>query len=276
MDCINFDQHFSDYTAQWVKENAAKYGNNYDRMEAAMPEVYIQWLNAPADWLDGAAPGTYFHQFADVAMLMDWYRAYFAEKVPVPDQLLERLTDLGPEAEAALLGLLTDEAVSHEARLTAISLLGEMESVLPMGLYIQWIQARGKDDERAEMAAEALVAMGRRIVGAVLASVDAATEYGRETFVDVLCNFPGEQAVYDLALSLFHAMPEKRALYASLLGKLGDDRAIEALRAALDDPELSYLDYIGLRNAIEALGGEISTERTFEGDPYFESLRRME
>ena len=79
-----------------------------------------------------------------------------------------------------------------------------------------------------------------------------------------------------LGLALLRERPEKTALFASLLGKLGAPRAIPALQQALDAPGIHYLDYLELRNAGEALGGDVRCERDFSGDPYYESLRRME
>lgn len=276
MNCMNFDEKFQDYMTEWVQENAAKYGNNYDRLEEKMPEVYLQWLNSPADWLNGVTPGTYFTQFDDVPQLVAWMQAYFANTIPVPDQLLERITDLGAPAEAALYKALTDDSAHKDARLTAITLLAEMDSVLPMALYIDWIAARKPEDDRADMAAEALAAMGKAVVQPVLDIVEKATEAGKETFIDVLSNFPGSDAVYELTASMFVQAQERRALFASLLGKLGDARAIPVLQTALDDVDLNYLDYIEIRNALEALGGDAPAERIFDGDPYYESLRRME
>lgn len=276
MQLINFDAQFEAYMASWVKENGATYGNNVDRMEERMPEVYLQWLNQPADWLEGSTPGDYFSRFGDAGMLAKWMCAYMEKSIPTPDQLLERITALGAPAEAALLSLLEDEAAPEEARLTAITLLSEMESLAPMALYIRWIESRAVRDDRADLAAEALEAMGRQVVAPALAAAKTASEQGRETLLDVLCNFPGEEAIFDLALSMFHARRARRALHASLLGKLGDARAIEPLRKALDDPDLPYLDYIELRNALEACGGDAPPERAFDGDPYYESLKRME
>ena len=276
MNCINFDDRFEQYTTEWVKANAAKFGNNYDRMEEKMPEVYLQWLNHPADWLDGVSPGVYFTQFDDALMLIEWMCTYFECKVPVPDQLLERITALGLSAEEGLFALLSENDAPIDARLTAITLLSEMESTLPMALYVEWIANRMAEDDRAEMAAEALTAMGRAVVQPVLVAVQNASIAGKETFLDVLCNFPGDDAIYQLAVSMFQTDQEKKAQYASLLGKLGDERAIPILADALNEQALSYLDYIELRNALEAVGGEAPIERAFDGDPYYESLRGME
>ena len=83
------------------------------------------------------------------------------------------------------------------------------------------------------------------------------------------------ERVYELCMSKLRNSPEYRAFYASLLGKLGDPRAIETLTSFLTLSDLTYLDYIEIANAIESLGGEVDTEREFTGDPYYESLKKM-
>ena len=60
MKCIDFDQQFERYTRKWMEENAEKYNNNMDVIEAMMPEVYMQFLSEPADWLDGESPESFF------------------------------------------------------------------------------------------------------------------------------------------------------------------------------------------------------------------------
>ncbi|MBQ3305509.1 MAG: hypothetical protein IJH03_13355, partial [Clostridia bacterium] len=69
--------------------------------------------------------------------------------------------------------------------------------------------------------------------------------------------------------------PDQRALYASFLGKLGDPRAIDAMKPFLTLTDIGYLDYIELRNAIEELGGDPGEERTFYGDPDYEAMRNI-
>lgn len=71
----------------------------------------------------------------------------------------------------------------------------------------------------------------------------------------MLSNFPGNEQVFQLAMRLFRENPERRALFAGYLGKLGDERALEPLMQAAQDDRVRYLDYIELRNAIEELGG---------------------
>ena len=53
--------------------------------------------------------------------------------------------------------------------------------------------------------------------------------------------------------------------------RLGDTRALPALNQLAEAEGIRYLDYIELRSAIEALGGE-APAREFYDDPEYEAL----
>ena len=278
MNCIDFDRQFQRYTAEWVKRNGEKYKNNMDVIEDMMPGVYEEFLSKPAPWLDGAAPGTYFEQFDDAGELVAWLCEYMEKGVPVPDVLLERITEMGGAAEDVLLALLGREDATDEMRMTAVSLLGEMESVKPMGRYIGWIAALEPEDGRADLCdlcAEMLTSMGGAVVEPILDALPGATQAARDVFADILSNYPGDERIFELLMERFAHEQERRALFASYLAKLGDARALPALIEAAASQDINYLDFVEIANAIDELGGERPAEREFAGDPYYESLRRV-
>lgn len=275
MNCIDFDKQFERYTREWMEKNAEKYNNNMDVIEAMMPEVYMEFLGKPASWLAGESPESFFEQYDDAQMLVEWMCAYYEQDVPVPDLLLERITALGTEAEECLLRLPFGENVPHEAALTAISLLGEMESTAPMQAYVDFIAKLEEPDEKGDMCAEALLAMGAIVVEPILAALDSAKETGRDIFADLLSNYPGEERTFELLMERFAHCEDRHALFASYLAKFGDDRALPVLMAAALDDRTNYLDYVEIVSAIDALGGERPPERDFNGDPYYESLKRI-
>lgn len=275
MNCIDFDKQFERYTREWMEKNAEKYNNNMDVIEAMMPEVYMEFLGKPASWLAGESPESFFEQYDDAQMLVEWMCAYYEQDVPVPDLLLERITALGTEAEECLLRLPFGESVPHEAALTAISLLGEMESIAPMLAYVDFIAKLEEPDEKGDMCAEALLAMGAIVVEPILAALDSAKETGRDIFADLLSNYPGEERTFELLMERFAHCEDRHALFASYLAKFGDDRALPVLMAAALDDRTNYLDYVEIVSAIDALGGERPPERDFNGDPYYESLKRI-
>lgn len=275
MNCINFDSKFEQYMGVWMKNNADKYKNNMDVIEGMMPDVYMEFLAKPATWLGGKAPQDYFGQYDDAGMLVDWLCEYERKGVPVPDLLLDRISELGEGAEAPLLALLDDAGAPDAAVMTAISLLREIESTAPMQRYIERIAALTEPDERADMYAESLLSMGDAVIAPVLAALPSAGEAGRDIFADILSNFPGVEEGFALLLERFEHCEDRRALFASYLAKYGDDRALPALRRAAEDPHVNYLDFVEISSAIEALGGERPAEREFAGDPYYESLKHV-
>ena len=119
-------------------------------------------------------------------------------------------------------------------------------------------------------------AAGNEALPQMLQELPHANEAGKEALLDVLSNFPGNEQVFQLAMRLFRENPERRALFAGYLGKLGDERALEPLMQAAQDDRVRYLDYIELRNAIEELGG-VAPEREFDDDdPDYAALQGMQ
>lgn len=275
MKCINFDRAFERYMAEWMKENSEKYKDDMDVIEDMMPDVYLEFLKKPADFLDGVAPQDYFEQFDNADMLVNWLCDYIAQGVPVPDLLLERVTALGDPAEKSLLALVARDDLPEETQMTAISLLREMESKAPMQRYIDFIASLEEPSDKGDLCAEALMNMGESVVEPILAALSGAGQTGRDIFADVLSNYPGDERIYELMIERFVTRDERRALFASYLAKLGDERAIPMLKEAAQSPDINYLDYVEVVNAIEALGGERPPEREFSGDPYYESLRQV-
>ncbi len=275
MKCINFDRAFERYMAEWIKENSEKYKDDMDVIEDMMPDVYLEFLKKPADFLDGVAPQDYFEQFDNADMLVNWLCDYIAQGVPVPDLLLERVTALGNPAEKSLLALVARDDLPEETQMTAISLLREMESKAPMQRYIDFIASLEEPSDKGDLCAEALMSMGESVVEPILAALSGAGQTGRDIFADVLSNYPGDERIYELMIERFVTRDERRALFASYLAKLGDERAIPMLKEAAQSPDINYLDYVEVVNAIEALGGERPPEREFSGDPYYESLRQV-
>ena len=272
--CIDFDSRFADFTSRWMKEHGKEY-RNFDAMEADMPRVYMTFLNTPARWLDGVTPGAYFTQFEDPKDLVDWMVDYVRKGVPLPDLLLDQIQAVGKPCEKRLVALLKDESAPEEARMTAIGLLREMESTQPKMLYIDWQMNRPDRDDLCDNALESLKSMGACVVQPLLEALPRANDAGQEAMLDVLADYPGNEQVFQLALRLFRENRQRRALFASYLGKLGDDRALPALIEAAEDEKTGYIDFIELRNAIEMLGG-VAPDREFDNDPDYDALHGMD
>lgn len=276
MKCIDFDKAFSQFAMKWFREHSKEY-KNYDAMEAAMPDVYAKFLDTPADFLAGAKPGEYFEQWDDAKVLIDWMEDYFKQRVPVPDMLLNRIASLGEPAEKRLYALLQKERMPREARMTAVGLLREMESTLPMQLYISWQLRREAEDELCDAACESLVNMGEEAIDPMLAFLPDANDAGQEALCGVLSYYPQTaEKVLPVLLRLIRLPGANVAVLAGYLGRLGDEGALETLIDLALEEDLSYLNYIELRSAIEELGGDAPEREFDESDPEYEAMSRLQ
>lgn len=276
MRCINFDKEFQRYLADWMKAHAKEY-KNYDAMEDAMPQVYEQFLDTPVNWLAGAKPGEYFLQYDNPRQLVNWMEDYLKQRIPVPDMLMNRISELGAASEEALMALLEKERAPREAVMAAVTLLREIESEAPLARYVGWQAVRGEaEDELADNALESLASMGESAVAAMRAALPGATPAGQEALLTLLSKFPGNEQVFSTALALFKSRRDRVAVLADCLAKLGDERALPELKALAASEETPYLDYIELRSAIEALGGDAPEREFDEKDPAYEAMRGMD
>ena len=277
MRCIDFDKEFERYLTSYVREHGREY-RNYDAMEAAVPEIYEKFLDTPVNWLGGAKPGEYFSQFDQPRQLVNWMEDYMKQRIPVPDMLMTRISELGLAAEEALMNLLHKERASQEARMSAITLLQEIGSRAPMAEFIelQVTRADTEENELADHALESLSAMGKDAIGPMREALSRATPEGQQALLTLLCDVPGDENVFQTAMNLFEKRREWAAVLADCLGRLNDQRALPLLIARAASEETPYLDYIELRNAIEMLGGD-APERQFDAeDPDYEALRSMQ
>ena len=274
MKCIDFDVQFTKFAQEYIRAHKADF-KNMDEAEAQMPEIYMRWLNQRAEWLDGRMPGEWFEQYDDPQELVALAREYQKSNVSLPDQLLERISDLGDASVAPLMELAREYAQAPELAMTALNLLIEIGNSTPMDLCIEIITQAEAHQELSEVASELLLGLGGKVKEPILDRMNEADSSAKAVFLDVLCNFPGDDRIYNYVVDAFRTSFDQRALYASYIAKLGDARAIDTLREALELTDLNYLDYIEIVNAIEALGGEVEMTREFHGDPYYESLKDM-
>lgn len=274
MKLIPFDEKFHEYLHRWIQKNAARYPKPED-MEAQLPEVYLRFINQPFPWLEGQSPAGYFASFADPGQLIDLLKAYEEADMPAPDLLTDRLAALGEASVVPLMALVNDPSACSGLRITALNILIEIGTDAPMADCLNLVD-RGEPEELADVAAELLQSLGEKPVPEMLERLEGAKPRALATYLDLLCNFPGDQRIYDYTMREFLQRTGERAMFASFLGKLGDPRAIDALRMVMGMEDINYLDYLEIANAIEMLGGEAGDrDRDFSGDPYYESLRDM-
>lgn len=274
---IDFDKQFQRYMRTWLRQHKDEF-KHAEEVEARVPDLYQAWLDRPADWLEGETPNRYFYRYEEPGVLLGALLRYLAVGVGVPDPLLDRLAAFGEALQPHLLHILRGEVRlpeqldREEAYMNLLGLLQEVGGA-PVEDYLRWISEGGAV---AEAAGEALKNMGPNVVEPTLLALEEAAPEVQDCLLDVLANFPGDKRVYRSLVQRFQGTIEQKALFASYLGKYGDPEALDVLEEGLAREDMTYLDYLEIRNAIEELGGHVSADRDFSGDEFYESLKHLE
>jgi len=269
---IDFDQKFFEYAQGWI---AMRPNLTDKKIDESYNLIMLDWLNAPSSWLGGATPGTYFLKYDDPIELTAMVEQYVRAEIGVPEPLYNRIVSLGEGMADALTYVLTKKKSSAELKGTVLGMLMDIDSDKPISACIDIVCAEQGDEELRNMAVEVLSRKGEKALPTLLERYPNASKSAQMLILDVACNFPGDERIYTYIIEKLLHDPDNRALYASYLNKLGDPRAIEPLTKVLSLSDMRYLDYIELRNAIEALGGDAGEERSFDGDPDYEAMRNM-
>lgn len=271
MKIYDFDEKFFDYARTWM---ALHPGLKEDEVEQRYNEMMLGWLNAPATWLNGEKPGEYFNRYSEAKDLIKLLEEYFKRHIGLPEPLYSRIVACGEVCAPHLVRIAGDPDRDEALRGTALALLGDMEDALPRELCVELV-CSGNAEDLGDMAAERLKQCDDSVVDALMDRYDAASDYARMTILDVCARFPGHERVFSELVSGLTNRHDRRGFYAGLLAEYGDPRAVEPLKRVYALTDLSYLDYIEVRNAIDALGGDPGEERVYNGDPDYEALKGM-
>ena len=262
----------------YVADHLHKAGKLDEDAAGEMAEkLYAEWADAPCAALDGCSPRAWFARLDTPEALVEALTAYARADMEPPELLLDRFFDVGAVCAAPLEALARDGGESAALRAQALDLLNGLDEARAVRVATDAVLAAQESDAFCELAAEILAGrVDADIADRLLDGYDAAPDFARTLILEALCNFPGDARVYERMLEMLKNRPEQRADAARLLGRYGDARAIEPLKALLDLTDIGYYEYMEVRNAVEALGGEVENEREFYGDPDYEYLRELE
>ena len=262
----------------YVADHLHKAGKLDEDAAGEMAEkLYAEWVDAPCAALDGCSPRAWFARLDTPEALVETLTAYARADMEPPELLLDRFFDVGAICAAPLEALARNAGESAALRAQALDLLNGLDEARTVCVATDAVLAAQESDAFCELAAEILASrVDADVAARLLDGYDAAPDFARTLILEALCNFPGDARVYERMLEMLKNRPEQRADAARLLGRYGDARAIEPLKALLDLTDIGYYEYMEVRNAVEALGGEVENEREFYGDPDYEYLRELE
>jgi len=265
MALIDFDANYEGFVREWAKKNAEKLREG-DDPSVYSGEIYEQWLSLPIEEAGGLSPKEYFCRITP-PQAVDMLKGYRAAGVTVPMPLVDRLAE--DDCEGLLKGLLNDE--DEQTFAIAASLLEERQSGAHMGKLIEKLLDSRSGDGVKGLAIEFLSSHADDVKEELLSRAGKSLE-GDMLIADVLVHCKGDDRIYQLLVRLF--LSEKdNPLYSSYLGMYEDERALPLLMKRINHPEVGYVEFLELRNAIERLGGDPIPDRDFGFDPDYRLIK---
>ncbi len=271
---IDFEHKFAHYLESYIHDHHI----DGDDLEDVAPDVYLEWLDAPQDWLNGLSPNAYFGGM-DAVTLIKTLGQYMLSDITLPGPLLNRIADLREETYPLLILLLKNYSGENEdkIRTVVVRLIEEMDMEHPYDHYIDVIAQSAEQSDFSEACADELRNAGSSYLEPMVCAFEQAqNSYAMDCFLDILTDLPYDDRTFNYAMERFLLSDTQKAFYANCLGKIGNPKALPALEEAIRQEGLKYFDYVAIRNALEELGGEVDIERDFTGDRDYESLIDME
>ena len=279
---IDFHAKFTEEYMQWCLQHQQQLSQDEADTDDLYYEMYAEWLDQPKDWLNGASPRSYFADMREAPMLVSAFMEYILQEMEVPDPLIERLVQEKDAVYPIFLNILMEQSCSQEdiseeelleVRAQIIPLLGEMHKPHPYIRYIQLLQEQQEDTALAEELTEALMEVCTAYMPQLKEAYDNAMGYAKLAILDLFSRMKGAEEAYDLLVDELNRPGADIAFLANCLGRLGDARAVEALKELLYRPEIQYYEFKEVKNAIEELSGEEIEEMDFSGDPLYDYLK---
>lgn len=119
MKIYDFDSKFFEYAQTWMALHPTM---TEKQVEESYNEIMLNFLNAPAKWLGGETPGTYFNRYDQPKDLVKLLEEYDKRDIGLPEPLYTRIVALGETCAEALTRIAANTDRPESLRATAIAL----------------------------------------------------------------------------------------------------------------------------------------------------------
>lgn len=255
---IDFDALFDGKLARYMEENAGKYTEK--QWETLIPKLYKSFGETFLKIANNTPKG-YYAEMTD-AELVETLKAHVESDIPVSDFLCRELEVRKPDELLALL-----DSDNAELATIAINITGDNPKAFDAYFRILTGDA---DRETKDTVAEGLKSGADEAKERAIALYEEGIE--REYMLEILSRCKRkDDRIFDILMKEFR-LGEELPMHASYLAAYGDERALPVLLDYIDRDEINYLEYMELKYAIEALGGEYSRPRDFSDDQYYREI----
>ena len=265
MKLYDFDKSFEDFVNKWIKENRDKIQGD---PENYISELYEQFQSAEIPEI-GTTPIKYFREMTDDELL-NMLVEYMKSEINVADFLVEEIS--ARKSMIKKLQNLFRDSDNNEIKCLLLNILNENNGVDLRELADFVFET--EDETLKELAVEILIEHADEVSEKLLKKLDEPDFADRITVVDILVNMSNPpERLLDETIKLLNE-GENNPLYLAYMGKLKNERALPILQEFIEG-DVNYLEFMEARNSIEALGGEVISDKDFSQDEYYKALKHL-
>ncbi|MEX1308604.1 MAG: hypothetical protein AB1Z19_08755 [Eubacteriales bacterium] len=274
---IDYEKEFQNYISVWMKKEGLS-ANMYQVVDDHLDEIYDEWMHTPLEAFGGKMPHHFFDDMDSAESCYKLLKKYIASDIAVPGPLLTRIATLKEESYPLIIETLKDSADTDSDRLKTygVELISEMDKPHPFDSYIASIKNSDFTSDFIEVMVDVLksnaVAVKEKVIAAYIATPH---EFAKDTYLDILSELILDADAYKYIFENFVYEPSKCGMYAHMLSKVGIADCVDAMQQRLADPDVGYLNFCRVKEALEELGAETSVVRDFSGDPDYEYIASL-
>lgn len=260
MKLYDFDGMFDEKLSEYISKNAQKYKES--EWEDIIPQLYKKFGDTKIKSI-GVTPNEFYAQMSDDD-LIKCLRAHLKQDVPVSEFLCNAI-----ESRAIADRLIPLLDGTPEEREYAMNFIGADKRVI--GKYME-ILVSTDDEDLKNRCVDFIKELADLAVPAAIENYNRGVE--REYMLEILSRAViKDDRIFDILIKAFRCDPENIPMHASYLASYGDERALSYLLDKIDEEGITFVEYMELKYAIEALGGEYTKERDFSDDPYYKLIK---
>ncbi len=257
MKLIDFDGMFDEKLAQYMQENKGKYTEK--QWEDVIPKLYKKFGDTYVAKVK-CTPKEYYAKMSD-EQLVETLRAHLQSDVPTPEFLCTELENR--DVVLSLIPMLMEKDVQLVTY--ALNLIGDDERAYDT--YFKILEENLADENVQGDLVEVFKFHADAVKDRAFDNYKKGV--AKEYMLEILSRVKDrDDEIFNALLSAFES-GENVPMHASYLAAYGDERALPALLAAIEDKNIGFVEFQELKYAIDALGGVYTEVRDFSADKDF-------
>lgn len=267
MQYFDLEELFMKSVREKVLSDKEKY-SNVKVIEKELMGMYLEWVQRSNEELDGFTPIEYVKIVDKSGNLFDYIEYMLNTEREVSDIVTDALVKRDDAIELVKKMLQSNDRNTLKY---AFTVMFELDNSLVTDLCIDVIRSKDENQEKIGACYEMLAEDNDEAVDKILSIMYEVDEDTQFIFADILSNYKDNENIFMWLVTMLYRGKDLCDV-AQMLGRYGDNKAVNLINSFVLDKDLNYMEFIELRNAVERLGGEFEYEKDFSEDEYYKKI----